>query len=71
MDNNINDLNKSAEEFVKTSTDFVSKMMSSLDSLKGEIMKNPEHAKIFNEQLKNANLNDKIKDINNILNSFK
>jgi len=71
MDANDNEaIKKSAEDFIKNSTNFLSDIMKSIDTLKQDFMKDPKQAQAFSEQLAKADINGKIQEINNILNTL-
>lgn len=68
MDANNNEaIKKSAEDFIKNSTTFLSDIMKSIDSMKEDFMKDPKHAQAFAEQMEKSNLNGKIQEMNNLI----
>ena len=67
MDNNIK---KEAEQMVKSAESFLSTLQKAMDSIKDDIMSNPEHAKEYAKQMNDAKLQEKIKEFKETLNSL-
>lgn len=68
MDNN--NIKIEAERLAKSAESFLTVLANSMDKIKEEFMKNPEAAKAYAEEMKSANVEEKIKEFKNTLNNL-